>query len=290
MYFINMFFISWIVITFFLHTSDSAKNKQTNYFDYDDAETFLQNKNDSGHSGFGDELLARFARQAEELTSTVKAAEDKPAATVAPVATSANQIGRSTMRPTAGLLCSTDLFRRMDRCCPIPTLIGLSDIERCVKRNRKRREAQFYNARRTHIILYNGRVLNGGGRQSWVTRSRTDPGQVCLVDCVFRNLKWISDDWTMNSRLMFSTMEALVPPTWSSLVNMSRTDCASLLDASRAFATMRHPSGVQCLQVPTKMMRCIKRTFMLNCPFPISSGPQCMDDMDHLQSCDIHTI
>ncbi|KAF4526068.1 hypothetical protein B566_EDAN015088 [Ephemera danica] len=79
-------------------------------------------------------------------------------------------------------------------------------------------------------------------------------------------------------------------PAWSSLINIARKTCEPLIRAPDADALMQHPLGHMCQELPTKMLRCIKRTLAINCPSPIRLGRNCVEVMDELKTCDIFAL
>ncbi|XP_065341806.1 uncharacterized protein LOC135940720 isoform X1 [Cloeon dipterum] len=116
---------------------------------------------------------------------------------------------------------------------------------------------------------------------------KTPTRQICMVDCMFRTLKWISPENVLNMDLMFTAMTAMVPTSWASLLSTAKTDCANVTAGGGMIENVLDANRKVCLVAPIKLMRCIKRSLIMACPSMLDSGPQCTMNTNVLRQCDV---
>ncbi|XP_059472261.1 uncharacterized protein LOC132194783 [Neocloeon triangulifer] len=254
----------------------------------------------------------------------------------------------STIPVIPGFVCTADLFKKVDPCCPTPVFLKESELQNCNRRRfaRSANESSSKNLSQSEIELgydqgveydyYDPeqfaeeknesqgrpgphgapsyyfrwspvRIIQVPQRRYSANRAsqraqaqtnlqaaiigrKTSTRQICMVDCMFRTLKWISQENSLNVDLMFAAMTAMVPTAWGTLLASAKTDCASVTAGGGMIENVLDANRKVCLVAPIKLMRCIKRYLIANCPSLLDSGSLCTANTNVLRQCDVLAV
>ncbi|KAF4520258.1 hypothetical protein B566_EDAN010724 [Ephemera danica] len=122
--------------------------------------------------------------------------------------------------------------------------------------------------------------------------------QICLTDCVFRQYQWISSSNEIDANSLMQVLTSLVPQERETylLLNSAMNACSTaggvMSKADNATSMMRQR---KCYHAPTKILRCIRRFMLINCPqvwspSPFTTPKHCVLDKIMLDKCDVNTL
>ncbi|XP_059472289.1 uncharacterized protein LOC132194802 [Neocloeon triangulifer] len=197
--------------------------------------------------------------------------------------------------PAYGYNCPTELYRRMDKCCKLPTLYPVDVLNKCTGRNLVSAlpKGPRKGIRPVQLRLRKNFLVSSPKNSS--IKSKIE--DICKVHCIFKQQRWLTPENFVDENLMYSTMQILTPPgPWQNLLitQYIRTECSGMSNAFGDFtANVTNMYGQKCMIAPFRLLRCIKRSMILAynyCPGIVAQNQQCDLDRNFLRQCDPYSL